>query len=129
MTLTPSFTFQVSGSVGILWKDAPEVGDGGDSHGHHPLDKHQGALLGPQLTGEQTCPLKNTTKTVRHLLVVAQETHTMAPCHRREPVMGEPETTWTRVIKQTSAVSAFLLHILPAAIFYVFLQQCVSHKD
>lgn len=32
-------TFQISGFVGILWKDAPEVGDGGDCHGHHPLDE------------------------------------------------------------------------------------------
>lgn len=46
------FTFQISGSVGILRKNPSEVGDGGDCHGHHPLDEHKGFLLGFQLVQE-----------------------------------------------------------------------------
>ena len=40
------FTFQISGSVGILRENPSEVGDGGDGHSHHPLDEDQGLLLG-----------------------------------------------------------------------------------
>lgn len=39
-------TFQISGSVGILRENPPEVCDGGDSHGHHPLDEDEGLLFG-----------------------------------------------------------------------------------
>lgn len=46
------FTFQISGSVGALWKDPSEVGDGGDRHSHHPLDEDEGLLLGFQVTHE-----------------------------------------------------------------------------
>lgn len=52
-----AFTFQISGSVGIFWKNPSEVGDGGDCHSHHPLDEHKGLLFGFQLIHEQSCPL------------------------------------------------------------------------
>lgn len=61
-----AFTFQISGSVGIFWKNPSEVGDGGDCHSHHPLDEHKGLLFGFQLILEQSCPLLHTqTKTSR----------------------------------------------------------------
>lgn len=57
MRLSLCFTFQISWSVGLLWKNPPEVGDGGHSHRHHPLDKHKGVLFCFQVIGEQACPL------------------------------------------------------------------------
>lgn len=51
------FTLQISGSVGSLWKNPSEVGDGGDGHSHHSLHKHKGLLFGFQVIREQPCPL------------------------------------------------------------------------
>lgn len=59
MMLLPCFTFQISGSVGIFWKNPPEVGDGGDRHRHHPLDKHKGLLFCFVFIQEQPCPLQD----------------------------------------------------------------------
>lgn len=53
-------TFQISGSVGIFWKNPSEVGDGGDCHSYHPLDKHKGLLFGFQFIQEQSRPLQDT---------------------------------------------------------------------
>lgn len=59
MMLSLCFTFQISGSVGIFWKNSPEVGDRGDSHRHHPLDKHKGLLFCFMFVQKQAYPLQD----------------------------------------------------------------------